>query len=88
MNNFNSSSVEKLEKSAFEAIKLLRRKKFEKGLPFMINSDMLDSDQCFLEYPDGSIKIVEADPERCDFRIVFEYDINEANRLRRKLRLV
>jgi hypothetical protein len=54
----------------------------------MINSDMLDSDQCFLEYPDGSIKIVEADPDKCDFRVVFEYNINEANRLRRRLRLV
>jgi hypothetical protein len=81
-------TAKKLEKSASGAIKLLRRKKFEQGLPFMINSDMLDSDQCFLEYPDGSIKIVEADPEKCDFRVVFEYDINESNRLRRKLKLI
>jgi len=54
----------------------------------MINSDMLDSDQCFLEYPNGSIKIVEADLKECDFRVVFEYDINESNRLRRKLKLI
>jgi hypothetical protein len=76
------------EKSALKAIKLLRKKKLSQGLPFMINSDMLESHQCFLEYPDGSIKIVEANSKDQDFRIVFEYNSEAANDLRRRLKLI
>ena len=81
-------AAKKLEISAYKAIKLLRKKKLSQGLPFMINSDMLDSKQCFMEYPDGSIKIVEADPKEFDFRIVFEYNSKDANDLRRRLNLI
>ena len=77
-----------LEKSSLKAIKSLRKKKLSQGLPFMINSDTLDSDQCYLEYPDGIIKIAEANTKGHDFKIVFEFDSNESDRLRRKLKLI
>lgn len=80
-------SIKNLETSAHEAIKMLRQKKLSKGLPFMINSEMLDSKQCFMEYPDGSIKLVEANPKECDFRIVHEYSIQDSNKLRKKLKI-
>jgi hypothetical protein len=76
------------EKSALKAIKRLRKKKLSQGLPFMINSEVLPSDQCYLEYPDGTIKIAEADTKERDFQIVFELSSNEANDLRKKLKLI
>lgn len=79
---------ENSEKPVHAAIKLLRQKKLEQGLPFMINTEILDSKQCFMEYPDGSIKLVEADPHTCDFRILHEYKSKDANRLRKKLNLI
>jgi hypothetical protein len=65
-------SVKNLEKSAFKAIQILRKKKLQQGQPFMINSDLLDSTQCLLEYPNGSFKIVEADSDSCDFKIIMD----------------
>ncbi|HEY2720691.1 MAG TPA: hypothetical protein VGI82_03140 [Chitinophagaceae bacterium] len=76
------------EKSALRAIKKLRKKKLNQGLPFMINSDTLDTTQCYLEYPDGSIKIVEADTRERDFQIVLELSMDDANKLRKKLKLL
>ena len=76
------------ETSALEALKTLRRNKLSRGLPFMINSDMLDSKQCFLEYPDGSIKVAEADPDECDFRIILEYNIQDSKKLRKRLNIL
>lgn len=70
---------------ASKVIKALRKKKLSQGIPFMINSDILEPYQCFLEYPDGSIKIAEADSTRCDFKIVFEYDTKDLQWLRKKL---
>lgn len=53
----------------------------------MINSDMLDSDQCFLEFPDGIIKIAEAGTRERDFRIVYEYSLEDSDNLRKKLKI-
>ncbi|MEO6329488.1 MAG: hypothetical protein ABIO55_11160 [Ginsengibacter sp.] len=73
--------------SALRAIKLLRKKKFSQGLPFMINSDLLPSEQCYLEYPDGSIKLVEADSEGFDFKVLEELDHHNIKLLKRTLKL-
>jgi len=79
--------IKQLQKAANEAIKLLRKQKHCEGLPFMINSDMLETDQCFLEFPDGIIKIVEADMPRRDFKVVFELNQQESDNLRKELGL-
>jgi hypothetical protein len=78
----------RLEKAANKAIKLLRKQKHRRGLHFMINSDMLETHQCFLEFPDGIIKIVEADSTRIDFKVVFEFNKQESRSLRRRLLLI
>ena len=71
-----------------QAIKVLRKRKLSQGIPFMINSDILPSHQCFLEYPDGIIKIAEADTKGCDFKIVFECSLAESQNWRKKLKLL
>jgi hypothetical protein len=84
---FNPMTAKKMEESALKAIKSLRKQKLSQGLPFMINSDKLDSSQCFLEYPDGTIRIVEANKKEGDFYVLFELSKKDANSLRRKLKL-
>ena len=80
--------LEKLQKRANKAIRLLRRQKHRKELPFMINSDMLETEQCFLEFPDGIIKIVEADKVRIDFKVVFEFSRKDSNALKKRFGLI
>ena len=75
-------------KSATNKIKSLRREKLAQGIPFMINSEELPSSQCYLEYPDGSIKIVEANSQETDFKIIKELDFLNAEVLRRNLKLI
>lgn len=75
-------------KSAIKTIKSLRKKKLAQGLPFMINSDLLPSNQCYLEYPDGSIKIAEANSKDFDFKIIEELDYINVEILRRTLKLI
>lgn len=74
-------------KYAINKIRALRKKKLSLGIPFMINSDDLPSYQCYLEYPDGSIKIVEANSKESDFKIIKELDFLNAEVLRRNLKL-
>ena len=75
-------------RTTINKIKSLRKEKFSQGLPFMINSDELPSYQCYLEYPDGWIKIVEAYSIGSDFKIVGELDFLNAAVFRRKLKLI
>ncbi|HLP38354.1 hypothetical protein [Lacibacter sp.] len=76
------------EAAATKAIKAFRKKKLSQGFPFMINSDVLISSQCYLEYPDGSIKIVEANTKKHDFHVVYELSERDADDIRRKYKLV
>ncbi|MDQ6902189.1 MAG: hypothetical protein M3139_04140 [Bacteroidota bacterium] len=75
-------------KSAINKIKSLRREKLSSGIPFMINSDQLPSHQCYMEYPDGSIKVVEANSKEGDFKIIEELDFLNKEVLLRSLNLV
>lgn len=76
------------ETAAAKAIKQLRKTKLKQGQPFMINTDVLDSSQCYMEYPDGSIKIVEADMRQRDFHVVYELSASDADAVRRKHKLI
>ena len=75
-------------RTTLNKIKSLRKEKLAQGLPFMINSDELPSYQCYLEYPDGSIKIAEANSGESDFKIVGELDFLNAEVFKRKLKLI
>ena len=81
-------TTKKLEKDAQKAIMLLRKKRLRQGLPFMINSDLLPSGQCYLEFPDGSIKLVEANANGTDFDVIEELDEFTIEFLRNKFNLV
>ena len=52
------TALQTIGKIGTDAVKELRLQKLRNGLPFMINSDDLESNQCYLEFPDGTIKLV------------------------------
>lgn len=78
----------RVHKSGLEAVRLLRKKKHAQGLPFMINSSTLESYQCYLEFPDGSMKIAEANSKKTDFIIIEDVDPRFAIFLKKKLKLI
>jgi hypothetical protein len=81
-------SVTAIQKQKLErAIKQLREITLMQGLPFMINSELLPSDHCYLEYPDGSVKVVVAHANRFDFKIIEELSFDEVRALKKKLKL-
>jgi len=77
----------KLEKAGYLAVMALRRGKLKMGFPFMINTHLLPSGQCYMEYPDGIIKIVAIDRNINDFKVISELSSEESNLLRRKFKL-
>lgn len=69
------------------AVRKLRENKLKNGHPFMINSSSLPSNQAFLEYPNGSIAIVEIYKSGFDFVIVKQLNPTEINSVRLKYNL-
>ncbi len=51
----------------------------------MIYSKELLSNQCYLEYPDGTIKLVTFTKAAMDFSIIRELTSPEVNSLRKKI---
>jgi hypothetical protein len=70
-----------------EAVKQLRLKKLQNGQPFLIYSADLPKDQCYLEYPDGSIKLASFTKGAHDFIIIRELPENESLKVRVKYNL-
>jgi hypothetical protein len=64
------------------AVKKLREQKLRSGLPFMINVEELSSNQCYLEYPNGTIKLINVAPASRDIDVIRELSPAEANLLR------
>jgi len=69
------------------AVKQLRLKKLLSGTPFMINSRDLPGNQCYMEYPDRTIKLVSISSSRMDFDIIRELTEKECIELRKKFEL-
>ncbi len=80
--------LKQLEKSGIQAIKILRESKLKNGLPFMINSNELPSDQCYLEYPDGSIQLVSLCRKNNDFKVIAQYSSADGSQIREKYQLL
>lgn len=78
-------TAKEMEQAARRKIRQLRKQKHKLGRPFMINTDDLPSDQCYLEFPDGSIKIAKAGV--ADFIIIGELDYLKAKMLKQELNL-
>ncbi len=70
-----------------EAVGDLRLQKLTSGRPFMINSSELSSDQCYIEFPDGSIKLVSLISSKSDYSVIKKLSLTETNELRRKFHL-
>jgi hypothetical protein len=80
-----SGELKILERKGNNAVKKLRKAKFDKGLPFMINSNDLPSTQCYLEYADGRILLVGLQSISArDFTIIRELTLTEKDIIRTK----
>ncbi len=71
-------------KTGNEAVQKLRLQKLQSGYPFMINSKDLESNQCYLEYPDGSIQLVFLKNAAREFTVIKTLSPSEEQSLRRK----
>lgn len=66
-------------------VKKLRDQKLRAGHPFMINVKELETNQCYLEYPNGIIKLVNVIHSTRDMNVLKELTSTEANKLRKQL---
>lgn len=79
--------LEKSNNVGTEAVKQLRLRKLLNGHPFMINSRELPANHCYLEFPDGSIKLVTVLDSQRDFTIIKELSTAESQTIRHKFHL-
>jgi hypothetical protein len=79
--------LSEIEIIGYKAVKQLREQKLQRGLPFMINSKNLPSNQCYLEYPNGSITIVQIIPSAKDFTVIKQLNSSEINLVRTEFNL-
>lgn len=77
----------KLEILGMKAVRNLRENKLRSGLPFMINTYTLSSDQCYLEYPNGDIMLVALCRKTFDSKVIKRLSSQEILLLRKKYRL-
>ncbi|RFM27582.1 hypothetical protein [Deminuibacter soli] len=66
------NTIEVMRQTGTAAVKRLRKQKFAKGLPFMINSSDLAKNESYLEYPDGRIILVKMSGSLRQFTVVKE----------------
>ena len=78
------TALQTIEQIGSEAVKKLRLQKLRNGRPFMINSKDLPTDQCYLEFPDGSIKLVQLKNSAKDFTVLRTLSTDEEEKIRRK----
>jgi hypothetical protein len=79
------TTLQSIEQVGNEAVRKLRLQKLKNGFPFMINSRELESNQCYLEYPDGSILLVYLKKAAMDFTPIRTLSSSEEQSLRAKL---
>ncbi len=80
-------NLNRSERLANQAIKNLRAKKLSSGLTFMINSDKLPPDQCYIEHPEGYISLVVLSRKINEFKVIEKYSEEESDQIRKKFRL-
>ena len=78
------SSVETTSRKGTLSVRKLRELKLRSGLPFMINARELATDECYLEYPDGSIKLISVAHTSSNMDVIRELTSKEASQLRRR----
>lgn len=85
--NLSMKQMLEIQNAGTEAVKKLRLKKLKSGLPFMINSKDLPGNQCYLEFPDGLIKLVVVQKSAKDFTEIRILSFEEVETLRAKYNL-
>jgi hypothetical protein len=70
-----------IEAKGNAAVKQLRQEKLKNGLPFMFNSKELSPFQCYLEYPNGTIFLVEMTSSSKEFMEIRELTQMEIQQL-------
>jgi hypothetical protein len=78
------TALQTIEKIGNEAVQELRLQKLRGGHPFMINSKDLESNQCYLEYPDGKILLVFLKNAAREFTVIRTLSLSEAAALRKR----
>jgi hypothetical protein len=78
------SSINITSEKGTNAVRKLREQKLRKGLPFMINAEELSTNQCYLEYPNGSIKLITVEPSTIEMDVIRELTLTEATELRQR----
>lgn len=80
------ASLKTIGERGTNAVLKLREHKLKNGLPFMINTNELATNQYYLEYPNGTIKLISIIPASQDIDIVRELTKEESTKLRRRFR--
>jgi len=81
------TSIQEIERNGTAAVKRLRMRKLQNGHPFMINSRDLPGNQCYLEYPNGSILLVSILKSDRDFTVIRKLSNQEENTIRARYNL-
>lgn len=76
------TALQTIGKIGNEAVQKLRLQKLRSGHPFMINSRDLEPNQCYLEYPDGSIQLVYLKNSAKEFTVIRSLSHSEERTLR------
>jgi hypothetical protein len=79
--------ISEIETRGINAVKKLRIHRLSRGDFFMINSNSLPPNHCYLEYPGGAIKLATYESGAKNFTIVHELETEESSNLRKKFDL-
>jgi hypothetical protein len=78
------TTLQSIEKIGNEAVQELRLQKLRNEHPFMINSKDLQSNECFLKYPDGTIQLVFLKSGAREFTAIRTLSLAEIEVLRKR----
>lgn len=82
------TELQKIKIKGNTAVRNLRKKKLLSNQPFMIYSRELPKNQVYLEYADGTMRLVETLMGNQDFKFVRYLTHSESNLLRQRFNLV
>jgi hypothetical protein len=78
------TALQTIEQIGNKAVQKLRLQKLRSGHSFMINSKKLEPNQCYLEYPDGTIQLVYLKNAAKDFTVIRTLSAAEEDVIRLK----